>query len=275
MAGKRAKPAGVSLPLPGDVFLMPLADGRFGICRVLRENTPAERKGHGCPRVLVAAPAWIGTAAPDLGDPALRDIQKLTHHSWKGDPNLCWVSEPPPEIFRHIGTIAPDDGDRRLLCAASGGWGYFTCQVLAEWRWYHDREAVLREDVARAAEQARAYEEAERRRREARGKLTLDGLAKKRRFMDWRGNAPAKATAACRAIFRETVAALAALGPKPGKRAATAVLRQCVERLNALDEEHGHFVETTIAEDLIAEIEEIAAASDLGGEDLADRWRAW
>ena len=38
-----------SLPCVGDVFLMPLADGRFGVCRVLRA------KGQGSKRSFLVA----------------------------------------------------------------------------------------------------------------------------------------------------------------------------------------------------------------------------
>ena len=95
-----------SLPPAGAAFMMPLQDGRFTVCRVLRENTEEERQGHGCPQILVAASPWIGAAAPDLSQPELRGIHHLNHHSWD-DPNLLWVSEPPPESFRRLGVIEP------------------------------------------------------------------------------------------------------------------------------------------------------------------------
>src|ERR1700722_455847 len=231
MGQKRRKPAKVLLPKPGDVFMMPLGDGRFGVCRVLRENTEEERKGHGAPYILVAASPWIGSEKPDLGDPQLRIIQELCHHSWKNDPNLLWVSMPPPEDYRLIGTIKPGPADKRRQCSGSGGWA-FAYQVLTEWRWVHDRDAVLREDAEYAEKQARKYKEFERRRREARGALTLEGLRKKRRFSDWKGYAPDNAIAACRVIFRETVDALLALGKNPAESVILPILQGCIERLN-------------------------------------------
>jgi hypothetical protein len=278
MAKKQTKSAKVTLPEPGAVFLMPLEDGRYGVCRVLRENTEKERQGHGCPCILVAASPWIGPEAPDLSDPHLREIQKLTHHAWKNAPNVCWVSEPPPESFQRLGTIEPSATDKRCHCGVFGGW-YFAFHVLMEWRWAHDLEAVLREDAAHAEKQAREYEEAERRRREARGALTLDGLRKKRRFADWKGYAPDKAITACRAIFRDTIDAVLALGNKPkgrNRRAIFPILQACIERLNKLDEQCDHFIETTIREDLCEEFDEVVHACGLRNlEDLADEWRAW
>jgi hypothetical protein len=253
---------------------MPLADGRFGVCRVLRENTEEERKGHGCPRVLVAACSWIGVAAPELGEPKLREIHQLTHHSWN-DPNVSWVSEPPPELFQRLGVIEPTAAEAVMKCAASGGW-FFAGQLFLQWRWDHDREAVLREDQEYAEKQARAYEQAEKQRRQRLNSLDLKTLKNKRRFEDWKGYVPATAIKACRAIFREAVEALLALGPKPKKQAVLAVLKMCVQRLNKLDAEHDHFVETTVAEDLCGQIDDLAHASGLRNEEnVADRWRDW
>jgi hypothetical protein len=275
MAKKRTKSAKVPLPQPGAVFLMPLGDGLFGVCRVLRANTEKERQGHGCPCILVAGSPWTGPEAPDLSDPQLRKVQKLTHHAWKNDLNLCWVSEPPPDSFQRLGTIKPSAADKRRQCSAFGGWA-FAYQVLMEWRWQHERDAVLREDAAYAERQAREFEEAERRRREALGALTLEGLRKKRRFLQWKGYAPDKAITACRTIFRETIDALLALGKNPEEPRLLAILQACIERLNKLDEEYAHFIETTIREDLCEEFDEVVHACGLGNhEDLADRWREW
>jgi hypothetical protein len=242
---------------------------------VLRENTEEERKGHGAPYILVAASPWIGSETPDLCDPQLRKIQKLNHHSWKNGPNMCWVSMPPPDGYRLIGSIKPSLADKRRQYSGSGGWA-FAYQVLTEWRWVHDREAVLREDAENAERQAREYQEFERLRREARGALTLEGMRNKRRFSDWKGYTPDKAIAACRVIFRETVDGLLALGKTPTEPELLPILQSCIERLNQLDEDNDHFIETTICEDLCEEFYEIVHACGMSDhKDLADRWRDW
>src|SRR5688572_23128878 len=246
MVKKRSRPPQATLPNPGEVFLMPLEDGRFGVCRVLRENTEAERNAHGCRCILVASSSWIGSEAPSLDDPQVRTIQKLTHHSWKKQLNICWVSDPPPVSFQRIGVIEPTRADKHLQCMSSGGWS-FAYQVLMEWRWEHDREAVLREDTECAEQRARTLQSTQRPTWNA---LTLEQLKTKRRFSKWKGHAPDKAISACRAIFRETTDALVALGTRPDQAAILVVLQQCIERLNKLDVEHEHFIETTIREDL-------------------------
>lgn len=275
MGRKRSKSAAVALPEPGTVFLMPLGDGRFGACRVLRENAGEERKRHGEPAVLVAGSPWIGTEPPDLADPRLREILPLTHHKWQNAPNANWVSVPPPDDFRAIGVVEPDEADRIYECWSSGGWS-FAFQTELQWRWDHDRESVLREDAERAAEQQRQRAEAERQRKAARGALTLSLLRNKRRFSDWKEFAPAKAISGCRLIFRETIDVLLELGEKPPDEKVLPVLQTCIERLNELDAQHEHFIETTIREELCEEFDEIAAACGLiDWKDLADEWREW
>jgi hypothetical protein len=273
MGQKRTKPAQVLLPQPGDAFLMPLDDGRFGVCRMLWESTEQQATEYGAPHVLVAASSWIGTQMPDLDDPLLREIQQLTHHSWN-NPNMNRVTQPPPESFQKIGVIEPTPAEKVMRCIWSGGWS-LAGQLLMQWRWDHDREAVLREDQEKAVKQAREYEEAEKRRREQLGKLTLPALRKRKRFGDWKDFAPARAVTVCRAIFLETIDALIALGVKPKKQAILTVLKNCVEKLNKLNEEHEHFIETTAVEDLCGEIDEIASAAGLREENVADRWRDW
>lgn len=275
MGRKRSQSATVELPEPGTVFLMPLGNDRFGACRVLRENAGEERKRHGEPAVLVAGSAWIGTEPPDLADPRLREILHLTHHKWQNAPNANWVSVPPPDDFRAIGILEPDEADRIYESWSSGGWS-FAFQTELQWRWDHDRESVLREDAERAAEQLRQRSEAEFQRKAARGALTLAQLRDKRRFSDWKEFVPAKAISGCRLIFRETIDVLLELGAKPPEEKVLPVLQTCVERLNELDVRHEHFIETTIREELCEEFDEIAAACGLiDRKDLADEWREW
>ncbi len=130
MRKKRVPANKIILPSPGDVFLMPLSDGRFGVCRVLRENTESERVTHGEPCVLVAGSAWIGDHALDLNDKRIRQISLLTHHSWQKQPDLNWVSDPPPDDFQKIGTIEPSASDNRKQCMSFGSW-FFAYRAMA------------------------------------------------------------------------------------------------------------------------------------------------
>ena len=88
---QQRKPARLSLRKvqAGDVFAMPLSDGRYGVCRVLRvQDQPRQ--------VLVTASPWVGSTLPDLSEPELRTCLNLTHHSWSNSPCMNWISEPVP-----------------------------------------------------------------------------------------------------------------------------------------------------------------------------------
>ncbi|WP_148598350.1 hypothetical protein [Aquisphaera giovannonii] len=264
------------LPDAGAAFLMPLDDGRFGVCRVLRRPDAEEEARHGAPTVLAAASSWIGDEPPAIDDPRLRAVLILSHHAFAGRPEIQWVSERVPESFRPLGTIEPDDDERRMPCNVHGGWGSFPLQRLLQWRWDHDREAVAREDDAKKAAVAAANKDAPARRMAYLDGLTLAGLRKKRRLVGWRDGAPAAAIRACRAAFAEAIDALDALGPAASRPARLRVLKRCVESLNRIDDAHGHFIETAAREELGEEIDEIAHVAGFRGvHDLAGRWRDW
>lgn len=256
----------------GAAFAILLADGRFAACRVLRESAD---DGHA--RVLVAASAWIGDAIPDVGDPSLRPILRKTHHAWEGQPEVIWVDDEVPSRFIPIGTIEPTPDERSISCAPFGSWESAALQPLLQWRWDHDRAAVLAEDAIKAqAEAARRSEErAERAAYLAR--VTLDELSRRQFFPDWE-YPPAAATDASRAIMAATVTRLIGLGPDASEADQMAVLQRCIESFNELDADERliGFIETVEREDICEEFEAIVHACGLGHhEDLADEWRDW
>src|SRR5262245_41886149 len=87
---------------PGDLFALPLANGLWGACLVLRKISDPDN-----PRVLVRASAWIGDAPPDdLTDPRLRAPLILTHRAWGGSPFVNWVSDPVPADAVSLGRVS-------------------------------------------------------------------------------------------------------------------------------------------------------------------------
>lgn len=148
-----------------------------------------------------------------------------------------------------------------------------------EWRWAHDRAALIAENEAQ-----REQEAAERARREERyttrlSKLTLDQLLSETPFENWTPSPPfppAAFTQVVRAALHDACRELAALGPKPRKPAVRAVLRKTVNWLNRADADAGHVIETEEREDICMALEEIAFAAgqpSLAGE--IDEWREW
>ena len=58
---------------------------------VLELSVSEQREG-----ALLELSRWIGSEAPDLEDPVLREPLRLTHHSWDGDLERVWDDAPPP-----------------------------------------------------------------------------------------------------------------------------------------------------------------------------------
>lgn len=224
--------------------------------------------------VLVACSAWIGDELPATNDPALRPILHLTHHSWKSQPDLVWVSAAPPDDFIPIGTIEATVEERPIECFTSGGWpGY---QVLRQWRWDHDRAAVLQEDKAAKEQQVKQREAARQEHQKRLSATTLEQLQRHKFFPKWKGHPPKKAVAASRQIMTDTVNELLRLGLVSPESQRMAVLQRYIERFNAIDEEMDHFIETVEREDICEEFERIVHACGLGAhKDLADEWRDW
>lgn len=123
--GRRRKP--VVLPAIATTFAVPLEDGRYGACRVLRHTTPDEEEQFGKKSCLVACSAWVGETVPDVEDPPLRTILQLTHHHWKGELGVLWVSRRQPDDFIEIGRIVPTV-EEQSLCSTSGSWRAFRIQ---------------------------------------------------------------------------------------------------------------------------------------------------
>lgn len=262
-----------ALPQPGDAFLMPLADGRFGFCHVIDvpERLLGKRNTDG---VCVELSAWIGEEAPDLNDPRLRKAFVESHHGSGPNQWRVVVRGPAPDSFQRLGTLKRVSTGRVL--AIFTFWETLAREVLTQWRWDHDREALLREEQEAAVRWKAEQEQAAKRQRDVLDHLTLDELKKKRRFSSWKGDRPDKAIAGCRKAFREATDELTALGPRPKKRDVAAVVRRCVEQLNSLDEQYDGFIETGEREELCREIDELVYVAGLrSSAGMADRWREW
>src|SRR5436189_3495829 len=110
----------------GDVFAIPLEDGRFSVCRVLRIR---DKTG----LMFVASSAWIGSKVPEMTDSALRPLLRLTHHSWKNKICAVWVSGTPPRDFIRLGNIAPIPAESAVKVSALGSWPFFKIQASEQW----------------------------------------------------------------------------------------------------------------------------------------------
>lgn len=123
---------------------MPLADGRWGACRVL-----AERATKG---VVIENLDWLDPERPSLDD--LRGVGALVldHHAWVSAPNRFAVDEAPPSTFEPLGVVELSADERATKCSAWGSWEALALHTVLQWRWHHDRKALLAEEAREAAE---------------------------------------------------------------------------------------------------------------------------
>ena len=226
-------------PAIGSAFAFPLADGRYGACRVVRGHDPDIG-------VLVAGSAWIGSKVPRANDPALRPILQLTHGS-ENKPCLMWIDEPRRRCMIPIGRIEPSEEERSLY-GAHGSWCKLACEPLVQWRWDNGLRELLSEEDRRAA---------------------LQDLRRRRFFLHW--EYPSRlAIAASRLIMWRTVRKLVRLGPNASEEKRTNVILRCIASFNALDFAL-EFIETGEREDIHGEVNEIAYVCGLlHREDLLD-----
>lgn len=256
----------------GDAYLLPLADGRFGLCRVLR----TQDAGLGIKRgALVELSAWIGAEAPALDDLALREPLLETHHSHAGSPARIWETDPPPPSLQLLGSIEVREAEGGVECLTFGFWEDLGESRLTQWRWDHERESLLAEEAAAEAAE-RAREAAEEAAASGRRPPTLANLRRRKPFKSWQGQLPAAAVDASRAVIKDCLAALKALGKSPAPEEAWAVIRSGVERFNQLDGELLS-IETAEREEIAEWFGLIAAACGLAalGEDVTEPWREW
>jgi hypothetical protein len=265
----------LDLPSAGTAFAFPLGDGRFSVCRVLVDTASDRSKARSATHILVACSTWIGDKIPLADEPALRPILHLTHHSWDNRPNVLWISEGVPPHLIPIGMIQPTTDEQAIPCVSFGNWSSLTLQPLAQWKWDHQRDDVLAEDVVKQKQATEARLKEQRERGAYLKRVTLDELQAHRFFPTWKGYPPAKAIRASRELMAKTVEELAALGSSASETNRMAILQRCIESFNQLDAEM-NFIETVEREDICAEFEAIVHACGLGShQDLADEWRDW
>ena len=218
----------------GDTFAIPLADGRYGACRVLRVHGP----GPGAPDrhdVLLAALAWVGTEPPPLSEPRLRLLLRTTCQGQEGKPCVSWLTQASlPPSARYLGVLAPTAAEAALPPWRYDRWEQFTARVLDQWRWDEEHGIPPAQDEAelRRRERVAGRSYAARRRGEVLARLTAaDLLAGEGDLFAGHEEEDEEGVEAARSIIRDTVAALLALGPED-EVARLDALRWFIERFN-------------------------------------------
>lgn len=257
---------------PGDgmVFAMPLRDGRIGVCRILRKEIQT------IPCALVAVSDWIGNEPPPLEDPAIRRILVKTHYKWSNIPEVMWVMSPPPPEFRALGLIRLLPEDTKAQSDWYGGWNSFPNHVLLQWRWDHEREALLAEDAAREKQESINRGEAEEKRSIYLASLTFSQLLEKDLFPTWDEYPGDGIKRECQNVIQTFIHTLNQADQPVARKFAADELKKCIKQLNLLDAQNKHFIETEEREHLHLVLEDVLhVARQPGLVDKIEVWRKW
>ena len=258
----------------------PAETKRFSALRVLSINPPG-----GIPGVVFAVLDCILDQMPTVDQ--LAKAKTLTCHRFKNFSGRPALHSSRQEYdndlleFRHIATLPLSADDHELAAQNNsyGGWSSASFHAEGEWRWVHDREALVQEvELAKAKRDAKL--EADRLHYETRLKgLTWDTLLAEAVFERWSTHPPfppPEFVSAARARVRKAILDLQALGAKPKKPAVRAILKECVEWFNEQDDASGSVIETEEREDICLVLTELAAvARHRSLAEEFDEWRDW
>lgn len=142
-----------------------------------------------------------------------------------------------------------------------------------------DTDRWLTEIKADIAKQEKVWAQQAAREKSRLKKITLQVLHAETRFPEWDQRAQIVPPAFASDVRRrsdETIAALAALGPKPKRKDVRVVLRAYMAGLDAANGQHGYWIETEERQDLLDFVEELCWATrqkPLFAE--AADWRDW
>ena len=275
MAKRGTRPKSESLTI-GDVFAVPLPDGRYGAVRVIRLPTKAEAWNQ--PHVaLVAFTQYIGDAPPaTIKERSLRRLMMGTRGVGVGKVCGSWLAGPAPGEYSRIGNLPTTPAERKLKCNSFIAWPYIGSHLLTEWRYVHDRAAFEAEIVEAERQYKALMAEHERIVAARQAKLTYASFRKQPMFQDWADAHPPKIPAAARKIMRDTATKLEKLGKKPDRHKARTILRKCIVAFNELDAANDHFITTIEREDIDERFATLATLAGLSDEpQLADEWRDW
>jgi hypothetical protein len=270
---RRSKYTAADFPQPGTILAFPLADARFGTCRVVRIDTP-EHSDALC--ALVILTEYIGSMSPRLEDPAVARRLLLNHHSWSNDPHVFWDDEPPPSSFQRVGIVPPDQEEATRDRIAFTSWNSLPLQRLLQWRWEYDREALLAEEALEKAEEEKRIRAEAERRAAILARTSLPSIQERKTlFPRWKEDVPIATIREIEEPIRVFIAAVIAM-KNPTGRDITRELRVCAKALNKYDRENNHPIESIERDDIFELYEEIlSVARHPDIIEKLDQWRDW
>lgn len=262
------------LPDPGEVFALEVSKGVDVVLRVVaaQGKTRCVVVTRHCGPTLERAPSTSAVFA----------VQPLAHHGWSRPLLGGWVADAPPPELRRLGTVALRAGEAervlhpetwvKLAKKTTGlshkvlplcAWGLLLGDARTQWRWDHEREAVLAEDAKAERERKAKFAAAVAAQGKRKATLQKKGVAslKKNRFFGaWKGSVPGALIREAETAMREAVHSLEGKSPAQAARRLAALVRT----FNALDGQHGHPFDSTDADDIMDAVGTIAFACGVG-----------
>jgi len=258
------------LPDEGDVFALEVSKGLEVLLRVV-----AARGKSRCVVLTKYAGPRLERAPRGSG---LFEVHPCSHHAWNRPLLGGWVSEPPPVELRPLGRVPLREGEaervlhpeawvklaakttelsRKVLplCA----WGLLLRDARAQWRWDHERAAVLTEDAQLEREKQAKFGAAlaaQGKKRATLQKKGVSSLRRRRFFGAWKGAVPRALISEAEAAVREAVVALAGKSPAQASRRLATLVRT----FNRLEGRHDHGFDTVEREDIMEAVGLVAFA---------------
>lgn len=268
---RRPKYSEQDFPPPGTVFAASTRDGRFAVGRVLQRTFHGGAQG-----ALIAASPWLGKELPSLNLKKIQEILHLNHHKWKNKQEVFWVHDPMPSGFIILGQSDLSPRDLSISSDILSGWQSVPIQALLQWRWDHDREALLLDEERHATALAESQRQRAAVRAEFMRTLTLDFLANRNWFDSWQDQDTGSSMPLheCRSLIAKLISELRA-APKLTLGFVKKLLKKTVNELNRLNAEH-HFIATIQREDIYEALEQILCAAKFPqAVNQIDQWRDW
>ncbi len=255
----------------GSILALQVGGGREVLCRVVAR--------HGAEACVVAM-CWEGPAGTASSVTMLQRTARTplptSHHAWRRPLTAMWLSPGPLPAEVRVAGKAPLDAalagavvhPQEYVAAAdkaalesrvvpAGSWTTFLQDVRLQWRWDHDRDALLREEAAQKERQQAVLQAALASAGERKERLRaggVKGLRKRRFFAAWKGEVPRALQQAAERLMREALADL----DGATKAAAAKRLLQLVKAFNALDGAHGRDFDAADAEDIMEAVGQVA-----------------
>lgn len=253
--------------------------GRYGALVVLAHDDDI---------VAIGVLDGVWESMPALDEILSRELLRCNRFFFKNRVAAfaCGVDDVPSlDEFAEVGRTALTAEQQRIaekyLRGVRVGVGYgspdgASNDVEGEWRWEHDREALLREHELRQRREERARAAAQHRYETRLRGLTWEQLLAENPFERWEPSPPfppAEFRDAAIAQVHESCRKMQALGTKPRKPAARRILKDLVLWFEDADARADGVIETEEREDIWSVLEEIAHVA--GHPSLLEEVETW